>query len=251
MNNINAYEEESSELSLDKFIVQYQPLVKKIALYLKRRLPSHIDLDDLLQSGVIGLLEARNGFQENQGASFETYAGIRIRGAMVDALRKNSWISRDAIKNMKKISKAINRVEQRNQAPASSDDIAKELGVTLDEYYQLSQDAIAFNILNLDELEQAGIALEDTEKSPQEDTEAELAKIKLKAVLIDLPEREQLLLSLYYIEEFTFKQIGEILEVSEARVCQLHTQAVARIKSKMMKDSTEMEEEDDYITSSK
>lgn len=243
MSNVNAYEDNSDKLVLDQFVLQYQPLVRKIALYMKRRLPSHIDLDDLLQSGLVGLLEARNTFKSGFDASFETYASIRVRGAMIDALRRNSWVTRDTIKNMKLISDAIRKIEQRNSTQASSNEIAKELGITLDEYHKMSQEASFCSVLSIDELDHDNTSLENDADNPQVITQNETMKTNLKAVLIDLPEREQLVLSLYYVEEFTFKQIGEILEVTEARVCQLHSQAIARVRSKMIKSNLIWEKE--------
>jgi len=232
MNNITAYEENSDTLITNQFIEQYQPLVKKLALYIKRRLPSHIDLDDLLQSGLVGLLEARKGFQNGMGASFETYASIRIRGAMIDSLRKNSWASRDTIKNMKKISEAISQVEQRKQAHAAADEIALQLGISIEEYFQLSQEVSYCSVLSLDELEEDSISFNNDNENPDEVTQREFAKNELKLILADLPEREQLVLSLYYVEELTLKEIGEVLEITEARVCQLHSQSIARVRSK-------------------
>lgn len=232
MNNINAYEDNSEKLITDQFILQYQPLVKKIALFIKRRLPSHIDLDDLIQSGLVGLLEASKGFQEGLGASFETYASIRIKGSMIDSLRKNSWASRDTIKNMKRISEAISQVEQRKQAHASAEEIAKEIGVSIEEYFKISQEISFCSVLSLDEIEQDSIPGEGEDDNPQEITQNEFVKSDLKTILAGLPEREQLVLSLYYVDELTLKQIGEVLEITEARVCQLHSQAIARVKSK-------------------
>lgn len=233
MNTMGSYEEMSEEDILEKFVLQYQPLVKKIALFLKRRLPSHIEFDDLLQSGLLGLLEARKNFDKNSGASFETYASIRIKGAIVDSLRKNSWVTREITKNMRKLSDAISKIEQRNLSHATTEEIIVELGISQDEYFQLSQEISICNVINLDDIENDSSMIVDDEINPREITDRQELKNCLQKVLKDLPEREQLILSLYYMDEFTFRQIGEILDLTEARICQLHCQAIARVRLKM------------------
>lgn len=233
MHTASGYEEEIDHAGLEKFVLQYRPLVKKIALFIKRRLPSHIDLDDLLQSGLVGLLEAKQHYKNDQGATFETFASIRIRGSIIDSLRKNSWITRETIKNMKRISDAITKLEQRNKRHATTEEIANELGITLDEHARMSQEISLCNILSLDEIDQDKSYISDEEGDPNQLIDQEDIKKYLQVVLKELPEREQLVLSLYYVEEFTLKQISEILEVTEARVCQLHSQAIARVRSRM------------------
>lgn len=233
MQSVDMYEENADNLLLEQFVIQHRPLVKKIALYIKRRLPSSIELDDLLQSGLIGLLEARKNYKNNMGTSFETYASIRIRGSIIDSLRKNSWVSRETIKNMRRVAEAINTVEQKNQRQATTEEIAAELGISLEEHFKLSQEINLCHVLSLDAMGFDGECLVDENKDPESLTQEEGTKEQLKLVLSQLPEREQHVLSLYYVEEFTFKQIGEILDLTEARICQLHSQAIARIKSKM------------------
>src|SRR3990167_345041 len=139
MQSIMDYEN-NENITMEKSIIDYLPLVKRIAICIKRKLPSHIELEDLLQSGVVGLLEAQKNFNPDMGASFETFAGKRIRGAIIDALRKNSWANRDIIKNMKRIADATKMVEQREKRQASIEDITAALGVSADEHAKMAQE---------------------------------------------------------------------------------------------------------------
>lgn len=236
MQGIEFYKENSDNLQLEQFVLEYRPLVRKIALHIKRRLPSHIELDDLLQSGFIGLLEARKHFKTNAGASFETYASIRIRGSIIDALRKNSWGTREAIKNMRKIGDAISRLEQRSQKQPTAEEIANELGITHEEHIKICQQISVCNVISLDMVENDESMLGEENANPDSITQENEIKLYIKEILTTLPEKEQLVLSLYYIEEFTFKQIGEILDLTEARICQLHSQAISRIQTKLHKE---------------
>lgn len=236
MQGIDVYKENADSLQLEQFVIEYRPLVRKIALHIKRRLPSHIELDDLLQSGFIGLLEARKNFRTNTGASFETYASIRIRGSIIDALRKNSWGTREAIRNMRKIGDAISRLEQRSQKQPTVEEIANELGITVDEHTKMCQQISVCNVLSLDVMENNESLIDEENENPDLITQQNEIKHHIKDILTTLPEKEQLVLSLYYIEEFTFKQIGEILDLTEARICQLHSQAISRIQTKLHKD---------------
>lgn len=232
MHSVGMYEENSDEV-IEQFVIEHRPLVKKIALHIKRRLPSHVELDDLLQSGLIGLLEARKNYKPNMGTTFETFASIRIRGAIIDSLRKSSWVSRETIKNMRKMSDAITKIEQRNQKHATSEEIAEELGISVEEHFKITQEISICNILSLDEIDQDNSIFGNDDTAPEGIVSQEDIKEQLKEILQELPEREQLVLSLYYVEEFTFKQIGEILDLTEARICQLHTHAIARVRGKM------------------
>ena len=237
MQSVDAYEENIDHHMLEKFVLQHRPLVKKIALYLKRRLPSHIEYDDLLQSGLVGLLEARQHYKTDQGTTFETFASIRIRGSIIDSLRRNSWVTRESLKNMKKVSDAISTIEQRNHKHATTEEIANELGLSTEEHFKMSQEISICNVMSLDQIDHDLSELGTEQDNPQLITQNEGIKEQLKLVIKDLPEREQMVLSLYYVEEFTFKQIGEILEVTEARICQLHSQALARVRMKMNSDT--------------
>lgn len=237
MQGVDFYTENADSLMLEQFVVEHRPLVKKIALYIKRRLPSYISFDDLLQSGFIGLLEARKQYKTNMGASFETYASIRIRGAILDSLRKNSWGTREASKYMRQIGEAMTRIEQRGQKQPTSEEIAAELSITVEEYDAICQQISICNVVSLDAVEDIG----DEDLNPFEITHTTDLKYKVKDILAHLPERDQLVLSLYYVEEFTFKQIGEILDLTEARICQLHSQAIAKIQNKMRSNNSNVQ----------
>lgn len=239
MQGIEFYEENSDDFSLDKFVLTHKSLVKKIALHIKHRLPSHIELDDLLQAGFVGLLEARKNFKQDQGASFETYASMRIRGSIIDSLRKNSWGTRETIRYMRQIGDAISRLEQRGQRQPSSEEIAAELGISVDEHVKMCQQISLCNVMSLDFIDGEEVLAGSDSENPMEITQKEEILQNIKSILTTLPEREQLILSLYYMEEFTFKQIGEILELTEARVCQLHSQSISRIQTKVRKQEFE------------
>lgn len=231
MQSVNAYEETKDEL--EQFVLEHRHIVKKIALFIKRKLPSFIEFDDLLQSGLIGLLEAKQHYKPGTGASFETYASIRIRGAIIDSLRKDSWMSRDTLKNMKKMSDAISKIEQRDQKQATTEKIAEELGISIEEHFKLCHEINMSHILSLNVVDENDSMLGSDQNDPQTINQNEGMKERLKDILAELPEKEKLVLSLYYVEELTLKQIGEVLELTEARVCQLHSQAIARVRSKM------------------
>lgn len=234
MQSITDYEN-NENMVMEKSITDYLPLVKRIAISIKRKLPSHIEFDDILQSGVVGLLEAKRNYNAEMGASFETFAGKRIRGAIIDALRKNSWATRDIIKNMKMISTAVSKVEQREKRQATIDDVIAELGITADEHAKMTQDINLIFVSSLSE-DYLDASLVNDEADPADQFEEDAVKEKLKVMLKHLPEREQLVLSLYYVEELTFKEIGDVMDLTEARICQLHANAIAKVRARMQID---------------
>lgn len=237
MKGVDAYEQQTDDGQLEVFVMEYRPLVKKIALYLKRRLPSHIELEDLLQSGFVGLLEAKQHYNAQMGANFETYASIRIRGSIIDSLRKNSWGTRDLLKNLRQMSEAINRLEQRSQKAPTTEEVAAEMGVTIEEHAKLCQYISVAHVMSLDIMNEDNVLFDETEQdNPSEIAQRNDLLKHIKDILPTLPEREQQVLSLYYVEEFTFKHIGEILDLTEARICQLHSQAIARIQAKIRRE---------------
>lgn len=235
MNKAQAYVRHQDQNTL---VERYAPLVKRIGLHLMARLPSSVQLDDLLQSGMIGLLEAARNYDGSKGASFETYAGIRIRGAMIDEIRSGDWVPRSVHRNSRRISDAIVTIEQRSGRDARDNDIATELGVSLDEYHSMLNDAACGRLVGIEDL---GVS-EDVIHSVEEHESANIAfssvvDDKFQAALAEgichLPEREALVLSLYYEEELNLKEIGQILNVSESRVSQIHSQAMHRLRAKM------------------
>jgi len=232
---------ETSGPTLEQLVNEHASLVKRIAHHLKGRLPDSVLVDDLVQSGMIGLFEAARNYDKSKGAAFETYAGIRIRGAMLDEVRKGDWVPRSVHRNGRRISSAIHHVESREGRDAYDQEVADELGVTLDAYYLLLQDSQGSRLYSFEEMLTAGDGENSTEveangprdMSPEDNVE----QVKLHQNIIEaiksLPEREQLVLSLYYDEELNLKEIGEVLGVSESRVSQIHSQAAGRLRVRL------------------
>ncbi|OZI53911.1 RNA polymerase sigma factor FliA [Bordetella genomosp. 5] len=222
-------------------LVQYAPLVRKLALQLLARLPASVQLDDLIQAGMIGLLDAVRRYQESPDAQFETYATSRIRGAMLDELRSQDWLPRSVRSKSRKIETAIQRKEQQLMRSPTETEIAQELGVPLDEYQSMLTDAQGLQIVHYEGMggDDAG-DLDWSEGAASESSGNPLNALlatDLRAALIQaidkLPDREKLLLSLYYEQGLNLKEIGAVLNVTEARVCQLRTQATARLRSSL------------------
>ncbi len=224
----------------DDLLIQHAPLVKKIAYHIFARLPASVQIDDLIQAGMMGLLEAMAQFDPENGANFKTYAGIRIRGFIFDEIRKNDWTPRSVSRNLREMSNAISSVESRKVGSATSQEIADELGVTLEKYQKMSSDASRARVFGLDDHESGGndggsildVMAMDTE-GPGQLVHNEGFKQSLVKAIKDLPEREQLVMSLYYEEEINLKEIGKVLDVTESRVSQIHGQALARIRKSM------------------
>lgn len=219
-----------------QLVEEHAPLVKKIALHLMARLPASVQLEDLMQAGMIGLLEAAQRYNSTKGATFETYAGIRIRGAMVDEIRKGDWVPRSVHRNTRRISQAIKAVEDRFGREAQDQEVADELGMELAEYHSSLSDANSGRLFSLDELNESGeLPLEEAEASdnPLDDITSDAFKRSLAEAIEELPEREKLVLSLYYQEELNLKEIGAVLGVSESRVSQIHSQAALRLRGRL------------------
>jgi RNA polymerase sigma factor for flagellar operon FliA len=221
----------------DDLVRQHAPLVKRIAYHLMSRLPPSVQMDDLVQAGMIGLLEAARNYDASQGASFETYAGIRIRGSMLDEIRKGDWAPRSLHRKVREMAKAVQEIEAREGRDARDSEVAERLGVSLDEYYQLLQSANEHRIFSLEEVtanvESITDGLTDRIIGPHEDLENQSFKEAMARSIAGLPERERLVLALYYDEEMNLREIGEVLGVSESRVCQISSQALIRLRSRM------------------
>ncbi|KAA1174797.1 RNA polymerase sigma factor FliA [Marinobacter salinexigens] len=228
--------QQASAQGPSRLIEEHAPLVKKIALHLMARLPDSVQLDDLMQAGMIGLLEAAQRYSATKGATFETYAGIRIRGAMVDEIRKGDWVPRSVHRNARRISQAIKAVEDRLGREAQDSEVAEELGVNLSEYHSSLSDANSGRLFSLDELNESGeLPIEESETSdnPLEGLASDAFRRSLASAIEELPEREKLVLSLYYQEELNLKEIGAVLGVSESRVSQIHSQAALRLRGRL------------------
>jgi RNA polymerase sigma factor for flagellar operon FliA len=229
----------SEPFSSDDLITQNVDLVKRIARHLAARLPSSVDIDDLMQSGMVGLLEAAKNFDPSRGASFKTYAGIRIRGAMLDDIRKHDWTPRSVHHKYRQVAEAIHEIEAATAQPATSEDVAARLGITVDEYHAILADSASSRLFSLDETLDETTPYRDVPKSDAATPEQELYKSqfrsRLAAQIEQLPDRERLVLSLYYEQELNMKEIGVVLDVTESRVCQIHGQAMLRLRTVVTK----------------
>lgn len=212
---------------------EHLPLVRRQALNLQVRLPASVELDDLIQAGMIGLLDAVNRYDAGQGASFATFASQRIRGAMLDELRSRDWVPRSVRRNARMLDEAIRRLEQQLGRPPEEREIAAALEVSLEEFRHLLMDANGSQLVALDELPEE--ESDNLSAAAHATPLAELLEGRRRADLVKaidrLPEREKLLLGLYYQEDLNLKEIGAVLGVSESRVCQLHSQAVVRLRA--------------------
>jgi len=216
---------------------EYLPLVRRQALSMQVRLPASVELDDLIQAGTVGLLEAVGRFDASQGASFTTFASQRIRGAMLDELRSRDWLPRSVRRNARMVDEAVRRLEQQLGRAAEENEIATELDMELGEYRQLLSDTNSGNLLPFEMLLEEGAepGVEDTSQDTplQQFLDGE-KRDQLVAGIEALPEREKLLMALYYQEELNLKKIGAVLGVTESRVSQLHSQAVSRLRARLV-----------------
>jgi RNA polymerase sigma factor for flagellar operon FliA len=223
------------QMSRDELVNRHAPLVKKLAFHLLGRLPASVMVDDLIQAGMIGLLDAASQYDQSQGASFETYASIRIRGAMLDELRRTDWAPKSVHRKSRDLSAAIQKVEAETGREAKDRDIAAVMGISLDEYNQILRDTASCRMMSYDELTDEDNGGFDRFDSESDDPVKALQNDEFRQHLLDavnkLPEREQMIMSLYYEQELNLKEIGAVLEVSESRISQLLSQAHARLRS--------------------
>jgi RNA polymerase sigma factor for flagellar operon FliA len=221
----------------DERIMLHAPLVKRIAYHLLGRLPDSVQVDDLIQAGMLGLLEAIKNYDASQGASFETYAGIRIRGSMLDEVRRSDWTPRSVHKKSRMVSDAIRTIENQTGREARDNEVAEHLGIAMEEYNHILQDSSSCRVFSVEELAEDGDhyldeAL-DHEEGPADGLSREGFQQALAKAIMDLPERERLIISLYYDEELNLREIGEVLNVSESRVSQISTQAILRLRARL------------------
>ena len=223
----------------ERLITGHIDLVKRIAYHLITRLPAHTEIDDLMQSGMMGLLEAANNYDPSRGASFGTYAGIRIRGAMLDEVRRHDWTPRSVHQKHRRVSEAIRAIEAETGRRATPKEIAARLSISLDEYHKILHDSAGCKLFSLDEAidetTQTKQVLNEDAITPDEAFSKDQFREELVNALHRLPARERLVLSLYYERELNLREIGEVLGVSESRVCQIHAQALARLRASITK----------------
>ncbi len=219
-------------------VAQYAPMVKRMAHHLMARLPANVQLNDLIQSGMVGLLESARKYDATKGASFETYAGIRIRGAMLDDVRKEDWAPRSVHRNARRIAEAIKAVEALTGRDAQDSEVAQELGISLDEYYSHLMDSAGTRLFSFDDVPESGEDQSEKQSGfadigPMANVQRDAFRASLAEAILTLPERERLVLALYYREELNLKEIGEVIGVSESRVSQIHSQAALRLRARL------------------
>lgn len=226
-----------NEQTQEALVKTHALLVKRIAHHLLGRLPQSVQLDDLIQAGMIGLLEAARNYDSTKGASFETYAGIRIRGHMLDEVRRNDWVPRSVHRNSRKISEAVQHLENRLGREAKDVEIAQELEISLTEYHEMLQDSAGSHLYGFDDL---GVTDDVLRGDPEKNSTEPQARVlqddlmtHLSQVIEGIPQKEQLVLSLYYEQDLNLKEIGEVIGVSESRISQILSQAVLRIKARL------------------
>jgi len=229
--------QQSTPATASEMVQMHTPLVRRIAYHLISRLPANVQVDDLIQSGMIGLLEAFNNYESCHGASFETYAGIRIRGAMLDEIRRLDWAPRSLFRKMRQVSDAMREIEHSEARDARDVEIAERLGIDLSEYHKILKDASMHKIFSTEDLaagaENVAQGIFGDIAGPLERLESSEFRQYMKRAIGSLPEREQLVMSLYYDEDLNLREIGDVLGVTESRVCQIHAQAVLRLRARL------------------
>ncbi len=229
------------QLDRNALIRQYQPLVRKLAHHMMAKLPANVQVDDLIQVGLIGLSEALTRFEATQGVQFETFATQRIRGAMLDELRENDWASRGTRKSQKEIEESIRILEHRLGRSPLESEIAADLGMSLSDYQSLLGKVKGTQLVYLEDMthnaddEDSFLDrhMGDEEADPLNMLRDQRMREALVAAINNLPEREQYIMSMYYEQDMNLKEIAAVLDVTESRICQLHSQSIARLRAKM------------------
>lgn len=229
-------EHDPPAMSEAELVKRHTDLVRRIAHHLAARLPSSVEIDDLVQAGVIGLIEAARHYSGDRGASFETYAGIRIRGAMLDELRSTDWAPRSVHRRLREVTEAIRAIEQSTGREARETEVAERMGISLKEYQEIVQDGARCQVLSLDVGGEDGnetLDAPDQTAGPLDKLQRREFQDALADAVAGLPERERLVMSMYYDDELNLKEIGQVLDVSESRVCQIHGQALMRLRARL------------------
>ena len=250
---IKKYKANSKKVSAvqkKKIIKEYAPLVKFIAQKIAVRLPANIELDDLLSAGVIGLMDAIDKYDPARDNKFKTYAEFRIRGAILDELRSQDWIPRSMREKAKTIERAFAKLEQKLGRSASEEEAARELNMNLEEFQETLHQCKSISLLSLDEVgtfangdrkSLLGLLESSKDTNPMFQLAGAELRDQLAKAIQDLPEKQRMVLSLYYYEDLNLKEIGEVLEVTESRVSQLHTQAVLRLRARLREHMGELD----------
>lgn len=235
-----------------KVINEFAPLIKYIASRIAMRLPPHIDIHDLINAGVIGLIDAMEKFDATKNIKFKTYAEFRIRGAMLDELRSMDWVPRSVRQKARKIEDAYSRLESSLGRPANDEEIATELEVDMESFYRLLSETASVSLLSLDDLGEDNqdsskrnlleFIMQDEKDWPTHKMGLNEARDMVARAIQSLPEKERMVISLYYYDELTMKEIGYVLKFTESRVSQIHTKSILRLRSKMQKILKEVRE---------
>ncbi len=228
-------------LNRDEQLRKYSPMVRRLAHHMIAKLPPSEQLDDLIQVGMIGLTEAIARFEPSQGVQFETFASQRIRGAMIDELRDGDWMSRGSRKSQKDIEGAVHRLQQKLHRPPMESEIAKELGMSLADYQALLAKVRGTQLVYLEDISGQGDDedgfldrhMGDHEANPSSVLQDQRMRMALVEAIKNLPEREQQIMSMYYEHDMNLKEIAAVLGVTESRICQLHSQSIARLRAKL------------------
>jgi RNA polymerase sigma factor for flagellar operon FliA len=237
-------------LTREEMILKYTPLIKYIAHRLAMRLPPHVSVEDLMSAGVIGLMDALNKFDPGKKVQFKTYAEFRIKGAMLDELRSSDWVSRSVRQKAAQLEKTFQTLEKKRGRAVEDEEVAQEMGLSLDHYYNLVNEVNGVFLLDLEnvrnkigkppEEDLVNLLMDDKEKQPFHLLGLEELKKVLAQAIDELTPKEKTVISLYYYEELTLKEIGEVLGFTESRICQIHAKAILKLKSKIryyMRDS--------------
>jgi len=227
----------------EEVIKRYSPMIKYVANRIAMRLPPHIEVDDLISVGVLGLMDAISKYDSSRGAKFKTYAEFRVRGAILDELRAMDWVPRSIRQKASNVDKVVQTLQAKLSRSPEDEEVAKEMGISLDQFHDTLNETKSIPVFSLEDL---GIAKESGEQQSlldclagkaDADPQTQIRLIELKEIIakaIDaLPEKERLMVSLYYYEELTMKEIGAVLEITESRVSQIHSKAVYRLRTKL------------------
>lgn len=222
----------------EDLIIKYAPLVKKIAERMAMRLPPQISKDELVGPGILGLFDAIDKFDSTKGIKFKTYANMRVKGAILDELRKMDWISRSVRRNINRVEDAVRTLELKLGREPKDDEIAEEMGLDIESYYKMISKSCGVNLLSLDELMLDGATPKISKQvsdvpSPLDNLKVKEIKTVISKALSTLSKKEQLVMSLYYYDELTLKEIANVLDLTESRISQIHSKAIIRLRVKM------------------
>jgi len=227
----------------NQVVRRYAPLVKLIANRMIRKLPPQVDINDLINTGILGLIDAIDKFDPGRDIKFETYAEFRIRGAILDELRNLDWVPRSIRQKIHDMHRAIERLESKHRRPPTDAEMAKEMGLELEEYYRLLDQSSGVNLISFEDLGYASSASQRRNaleyfKEPHSENLISLLNLRevrdlIAVVIEELPKNEKFVISMYYFDELTMKEIGLVLGITESRVSQIHNKAVIHLRSKL------------------